>query len=57
MDKRLTRFESLSDMKDAPLRDWQSRSGHERIAAISEITTAAVFGLQRILVQVKRAQG
>ena len=66
MDKNLTRYDSLSAMKDAQLRDWQNRPGYERVAAISEITTAAyefknggapnVSGLQRTLIQVKRAQ-
>lgn len=66
MDKSITRFASLSDMRDAQLRDWQSRPGHERIAAISEVTTAAyalkkgeapyVSRLQRTFVKIKRTQ-
>jgi hypothetical protein len=67
MDKRsrfpIRKFDSLEAMKDEEYRYWQGRPASERMAAVSEITTAAyrlkdpacnVSRLQRTLVVVQR---
>lgn len=67
MDKKsrfpIRKFDSLEAMKDEEYRYWQGRPASERIAAVSEITTAAyrlkdpacnVSRLQRTLVVVQR---
>lgn len=65
MRKALRRFKSLSAMKSESYRYWRSRPGSERLAAVSELTSAAyglkglaphVSGLQRTLVRVQRAR-
>ena len=59
-------YESLEAMKDEEYRYWQQRPAHERMAAVSEITTEMyrlkdpafhVSRLQRTLVADQRAQG
>jgi len=63
---RIKRYSSLDAMRTDQMRYWRSRPGHERIAAISEITTTAyvfknggedVPRLQRTLSRIQRAQG
>jgi hypothetical protein len=60
----IRKYESLEAMKDEEYRYWQQRPAHERIAAVSEITTEMyrlkdpafhVSRLQRTLVAVQRA--
>lgn len=62
----LRRFTSFDAMKAEEYAYWQSRPAHERIAAISEITTEAyrmkepainVSRLQRTLVRIERGAG
>jgi hypothetical protein len=57
------RYESLDAMKAEEYEYWQGRPGHERLAAVSEITSEAyglkdLYGgvprLQRTLVHLKR---
>jgi hypothetical protein len=59
----IRKFDSLEAMKDEEYRYWQSRPAHERIAAVSELTTETyrlkdpsvnVSRLQRIIVAVQR---
>ena len=59
----IRKFDSLDGMKDEEYRYWQGRPAHERIAAVSELTTEAyrlkdpscnVSRLQRTLVAVQR---
>jgi hypothetical protein len=65
MDKTIRRFETLDAMKDEEYAYWQSRPAHERMSAISEITsalyelkepTADVRRIQRTLVHLQRSQ-
>jgi len=65
MDKTIRRFENLDAMKDEEHAYWQSRPAHERMSAISEITsalyqlkepTADVRRIQRTLVHLQRSQ-
>ncbi|MHC1730279.1 MAG: hypothetical protein AB9866_30485 [Syntrophobacteraceae bacterium] len=62
----IRKYESLEAMKGEEYRYWQGRPAHERLAAVSEITTEMyklkdptfhVSRLQRTLVAVQRAQG
>lgn len=62
----IEKYESLEEMKDEEYRYWQGRPAHERLAAVSEITTEMyklkdpafhVSRLQRTLVAVQRSQG
>ena len=70
MDKKsrfpIRKYENLEAMKDEEYRYWQQRPPHERMAAVSEITTEMyrlkdpafhVSRLQRTLVAVQRTQG
>lgn len=59
----IRKFDSLEALKDEEYRYWQGRPGSERLAAVSELTTAAyrlkdpacnVSRLQRTLVVVQR---
>jgi hypothetical protein len=40
MDKTITIFDSLEEVKTAGLRDWQSLPAHQRLRAASELTLA-----------------
>jgi hypothetical protein len=40
VDKTITIFDSLEELKAAELRDWQSLPAHERLRAASELTLA-----------------
>jgi hypothetical protein len=60
---KVRRYDSLQDMKGEEYEYWQSRPDHERIAAVSEITSEAydlkgtrpdVPRLQKILVRLQR---
>lgn len=55
MDLPAKKYTSLKEMKDDEYRYWQSRPAHERMAAVSELTTLA-FQL-RGMVDVPRLQG
>jgi len=63
MNKTITAFSSLKEMKAAELREWQSLPAHERLRAVGEMTLAAyqmkdpsqdVARIQRILVHLQR---
>lgn len=63
---QLRRYESLDAMKADEYKYWHQRPGHERMAAVSEITNEAyglkdarsnVPRLQRTLVHLQREQG
>lgn len=63
MDKTITTFSSLEEMKAAELRDWQSLPGYERLRAAAEMSLAAyrmkgpsndVARIQRTLVHLQR---
>ena len=63
MDKAITTFESLEDLKAEELRQWQSLPAHERLRAASELTLALyrmkepdrdVRRIQRTLVHLQR---
>jgi hypothetical protein len=65
VDKTLRKYTSFDEAKADEYRYWQSRTAHERMAAVSEITQElyAMKGavpdvprLQRTLVRVKRPQ-
>lgn len=56
MEKILRKFNSLEEMKKAEIRYWQSRPAHERIAAVSELTTEA-YALKGFTPYVSRLQG
>lgn len=58
----IRRYTDLDEMKADEYRYWQSRPGHERIAAVSELTTEQyamkgqhVSRLQRTLVRLEQA--
>jgi hypothetical protein len=51
----IRRYESLEAMKADEYAYWQQRPGHERIAAVSEITSAA-YGLKALRPDVPRLQ-
>ncbi len=40
MDKTITMFDSLEEMKTAELLEWQSLPAHQRLRAVSELTLA-----------------
>jgi hypothetical protein len=40
VDKTITIFDSLDELKTAELRDWQSLPAHQRLRAVSELTLA-----------------
>ena len=63
MDKTITAFQSLDELKVAELREWQSLPAHERLRAVSELTLALyrmkepdldVRRIQRTLVHLQR---
>ena len=63
MDKAITIFDSLEEMKADELRQWQSLPAHERLRAASELTLALyrmkepdrdVRRIQRTLVHLQR---
>ncbi len=65
MDKAITRFESLEELKDEELRQWQALPAHERLRATSELTLALyrmkepdldVRRIQRTLVHLQREE-
>lgn len=65
MNKAITIFESLEDLKFTELREWQELPAHERLRAVSELTLAAyrmkdplfhVPRLERTLVQLQRSK-
>jgi len=41
VDKTIRKYTSLKEMRADEYRYWQSRPAHERMAAVSELTTAA----------------
>ena len=65
MDKAITRFESLEELKDEELRQWQALPAHERLRVTSELTLALyrmkepdldVRRIQRTLVHLEREE-
>jgi len=63
MNKTITTYESLDELKTAELREWQALPTHERLQAVSQLTLEAlrmkeplfdVPRLQRTLVQLQR---
>ena len=63
MDKTITTFDSLEELKTTELRQWQSLPADERLRAVSEITLALyrmkepepdVRRIQRTLVHLQR---
>jgi hypothetical protein len=56
MDKTIRRYTSHKEMKADEYRYWQSRPVHERMDAVSELTTLA-FTLKGIKLDVPRLQG
>jgi hypothetical protein len=40
VDKTITIFDSLDELKAAELRDWQSLPAHQRLRAVSELALA-----------------
>lgn len=55
MDLSARKYTSLKAMKDDEYRYWQSRPAHERMAAVSELTTLA-YSLKG-MADVPRLQG
>jgi len=65
MDKRITRYRNLDDMKADEYRAWTRVSGSERLRAVMELSTATyqlqgrisdVPRLQRTLVRIQRSR-
>jgi hypothetical protein len=56
MDKTIRVYTSHKGMKADEYRYWQSRPVHERMDAVSEITTAA-YALKGMALDVPRLQG
>ena len=56
MDKTIRRYTSYKEMKADEYRYWQSRPAHERMNAVSELTTAA-YSLKGTAQDVPRLQG
>jgi hypothetical protein len=56
MDKIIRKYTSHKEMKADEYRYWQSRPVHERMAAVSELTTVA-YALKGIAPGVPRLQG
>jgi hypothetical protein len=56
MEKILRKFNSHEEMKRAEIAYWQSRPAHERIAAVSTLTTEA-YALKGFTPHVSRLQG
>jgi hypothetical protein len=56
MDKVIRKYTSHTEMKAAEYRYWQSRPAHERMDAVSELTTAA-YALKGMAPDVPRLQG
>jgi hypothetical protein len=56
MDKSVRVYHRLDEMKADEYRYWQSRPVHERMDAVSELTTAA-YALKGMTPDVPRLQG
>jgi hypothetical protein len=56
MENTIRKFASHEEAKAEEYRYWQSRPAHERIAAVSELTTLA-YALKGIDADVQRLQG
>ena len=56
MDRTIRRYTSYQEMKADEYRYWQSRPAHERMDAVSELTTAAYL-LKGTALDVPRLQG
>ena len=56
MDSIIRKYTSLKEMKADEYRYWQSRPVHERMDAVSELTTAA-YALKGMAPDVQRLQG
>jgi len=56
MDRIIRKYASYQEMKADEYRYWQSRPVHERMEAVSELTTAA-YALKGIALDVPRLQG
>jgi hypothetical protein len=56
MDKSIRIYHSHDEMKADEYRYWQSRPVHERMDAVSELTTAA-YALKGMAPDVPRLQG
>ena len=56
MDKSIRKYTSYKAMKADEYRYWQSRHVHERMDAVSELTTAA-YALKGMAPDVPRLQG
>lgn len=55
MDKTITIYASVHEMKAAELREWQLLPPHERLRAAFELT-AAVYGMKEPSQDVRRIQ-
>ena len=56
MDKTIRKYTGHKEMKADEYRYWQSRPVHERMDAVSELTTAA-YALKGMAPDVPRLQG
>ena len=56
MDKTIRKYTSHAEMKADELRYWQSRPVHERMAAVSELTTMC-YAMKGLVPDVSRLQG
>ena len=56
VDTTIRRYTSYKEMKADEYRYWQSRPAYERMAAVSELTTAA-YSLKGTALNVPRLQG
>lgn len=56
MEIIVRKYASHKEMKADEYRYWQSRPAHERMEAVSELTTAA-YALKGITIDVPRLQG
>jgi hypothetical protein len=56
MDASVRKYTSHKEMKADEYRYWQSRPVHERMDAVSELTTAA-YALKGMVPDVSRLQG
>lgn len=57
MDKTIRKYASHKEMKADEYRYWQSRPVHERMDAVSELTTTAAYALKGVAPDVPRLQG
>ena len=55
MDKAISTYTSLGDMKADEYRDWQDLPDHERMSAVAEMTLA-VYRMKEPALDVRRLQ-